>query len=116
MAESIGKRASRAGAEIFAGPTPVRALGVTDQHSQVQLYVEGPFDKASCSAPSATARAALTEAGRPKATLHFPRVDAHTVGQYLQCMQVSVALMGRAGFEQRRAEIEAAGGKPPGVV
>ena len=30
---------------VHAGPTPVRALGVTDQHSQVQLYVEGPFDK-----------------------------------------------------------------------
>ena len=27
------------------GPTPVKALGVTDQHSQVQLYIEGPYDK-----------------------------------------------------------------------
>ncbi|MDR2938728.1 MAG: glucose-6-phosphate isomerase, partial [Clostridiales bacterium] len=27
------------------GPTPIKALGVTDQHSQVQLYTEGPFDK-----------------------------------------------------------------------
>ena len=27
------------------GQTPVKALGVTDQHSQVQLYTEGPFDK-----------------------------------------------------------------------
>ncbi|MAF65226.1 MAG: glucose-6-phosphate isomerase [Planctomycetes bacterium] len=45
LAESIGKRVTRAGAECFAGPTPVRAVGVTDQHSQVQLYVEGPHDK-----------------------------------------------------------------------
>jgi glucose-6-phosphate isomerase len=45
LGESIGKRASRAGQVVHAGPTPVRALGVTDQHSQVQLYVEGPFDK-----------------------------------------------------------------------
>jgi glucose-6-phosphate isomerase len=44
-AESLGKRFSRAGAEIFTGPTPVKALGATDQHSQVQLYIEGPFDK-----------------------------------------------------------------------
>jgi glucose-6-phosphate isomerase len=44
-AESLGKRASRAGQEVFAGPTPVKALGATDQHSQVQLYMEGPFDK-----------------------------------------------------------------------
>ena len=44
-AESLGKRADRAGAEVFAGATPVRALGATDQHSQVQLYREGPNDK-----------------------------------------------------------------------
>ena len=25
--------------------TPIKALGVTDQHSQLQLYAEGPFDK-----------------------------------------------------------------------
>jgi glucose-6-phosphate isomerase len=44
-AESLGKERTRAGEEVFVGPTPVRALGATDQHSQVQLYVEGPFDK-----------------------------------------------------------------------
>ena len=27
------------------GQTPVKALGTTDQHSQVQLYTEGPNDK-----------------------------------------------------------------------
>ena len=30
---------------VFVGPTPIRAVGVTDQHSQVQLYVEGTEDK-----------------------------------------------------------------------
>jgi len=44
-AESLGKRADRAGREVFAGFTPVRALGATDQHSQIQLYREGPNDK-----------------------------------------------------------------------
>lgn len=44
-AESLGKRVSRAGTEVFRGPTPIKALGATDQHSQVQLYMEGPFDK-----------------------------------------------------------------------
>jgi glucose-6-phosphate isomerase len=44
-AESLGKQRSLAGADVFVGPTPVRALGATDQHSQVQLYIEGPFDK-----------------------------------------------------------------------
>ena len=44
-AESLGKQHTRGGDEVFAGPTPVQALGATDQHSQVQLYMEGPFDK-----------------------------------------------------------------------
>ncbi|MFW6205859.1 MAG: glucose-6-phosphate isomerase [Gemmatimonadota bacterium] len=44
-AESLGKRVNRVGEEVFTGPTPVKALGATDQHSQVQLYMEGPFDK-----------------------------------------------------------------------
>ena len=44
-AESLGKRCARDGRDVFAGQTPVKALGVTDQHSQIQLYTEGPFDK-----------------------------------------------------------------------
>jgi glucose-6-phosphate isomerase len=44
-AESLGKQHSTAGNEVFVGPTPVKSLGATDQHSQVQLYMEGPFDK-----------------------------------------------------------------------
>lgn len=43
--ESLGKRVNKLGAKVYAGQTPVKALGVTDQHSQVQLYREGPFDK-----------------------------------------------------------------------
>ena len=43
-AESLGKRVDRGGA-VHAGPTPVAAVGATDQHSQVQLFMEGPFDK-----------------------------------------------------------------------
>ena len=44
-AESLGKQHDRDGKEVFAGPTPIKALGTTDQHSQVQLYREGPNDK-----------------------------------------------------------------------
>ena len=45
-AESLGKRVNDAGEEVFAGFTPIKALGATDQHSQIQLYREGPNDKA----------------------------------------------------------------------
>lgn len=44
-AESLGKRYSLKGEEVFAGTTPVRAMGVCDQHSQLQLYLDGPRDK-----------------------------------------------------------------------
>ncbi len=44
-AESLGKKFATDGTVIHIGPTPVSALGTTDQHSQVQLYMEGPFDK-----------------------------------------------------------------------
>jgi glucose-6-phosphate isomerase len=176
LAESIGKRLGASGEEVFAGPTPVRAIGVTDQHSQVQLYVEGPFDKwftllsvevadhvvpipesyadlegvaylggrklvELFQAERDGTRIALTEAGRPNCTIIFPRVDAHSVGQYLFLMELSVAvmgelygvdafdqpgveagkiaayaLMGRKGYESRRAEIEAAASTSPRVV
>ena len=38
LAESIGKNNK-------TGPTPINALGTTDQHSQLQLYAEGPNNK-----------------------------------------------------------------------
>ena len=43
--ESLGKAVDKDGVTVNAGQTPVKALGVTDQHSQIQLYREGPFDK-----------------------------------------------------------------------
>ena len=44
-AESLGKRVNRFGEEVWTGPTPLSAVGATDQHSQVQLFMEGPYDK-----------------------------------------------------------------------
>lgn len=44
-AESLGKAVDREGNKVNAGPTPVPALGATDQHSLLQLLMEGPRDK-----------------------------------------------------------------------
>ncbi|MCX7885866.1 MAG: glucose-6-phosphate isomerase [Verrucomicrobiae bacterium] len=44
-AESLGKRLDRAGRIVHNGQTPMSAVGATDQHSVMQLYIEGPFDK-----------------------------------------------------------------------
>ena len=43
--ESLGKKNNRHGEEVYAGQTPIKAVGVTDQHSQLQLYSEGIKDK-----------------------------------------------------------------------
>lgn len=45
VAESLGKKENRAGKVVHQGITPIAAVGPEDQHSQLQLYAEGPFDK-----------------------------------------------------------------------
>ncbi len=44
-AESLGKEEDKDGNKVNIGPTPVKAVGATDQHSQIQLYNEGKNDK-----------------------------------------------------------------------
>ena len=160
-AESLGKKTSRDGAVVNVGPTPVKALGATDQHSQVQLYIEGPNDKIitflsvdkfakSVAIPSVdkhylgkhtlnelikaeeeATRLALTKEGRPNMTITLPEINPQTVGQVLYMLelatayagelfnidafnqpgvelgkQLTYALMGRSGYEQKKAEIE----------
>lgn len=44
-AESLGKEVNNCEEKVNCGTTPIKALGATDQHSQIQLYNEGPNDK-----------------------------------------------------------------------
>jgi glucose-6-phosphate isomerase len=44
-AESLGKAVALDGRTVEWGQTPIRALGPVDQHSQLQLWLEGPRDK-----------------------------------------------------------------------
>lgn len=44
-AESLGKTIELNGDKVALGSTPIRSVGVTDQHSQLQLFNEGPNDK-----------------------------------------------------------------------
>ena len=44
-AESLGKERDLKGKKVLGAQCPVRALGATDQHSQLQLYMDGPDDK-----------------------------------------------------------------------
>lgn len=43
--ESLGKSRRLDGTAIEAGQTAIRAIGACDQHSQLQLFLEGPNDK-----------------------------------------------------------------------
>ena len=170
-AESLGKKYSLSGDVVNTGQTPVKALGVTDQHSQVQLYAEGPNDKVYTllgvekfkselimghlydeieglaylsghkldelfHAEQKATEAVLTKNGRPNCTITMERVNEHSVGQLFYMLEVQTAfsgslynidpfdqpgveegkqlaygLLGRNGFEHKRAEMESIKGK-----
>lgn len=44
-AESLGKKTALDGSTVEAGQTPLAARGAADQHSQLQLFIDGPRDK-----------------------------------------------------------------------
>lgn len=97
-AESLGKRLDVRGAEVFAGPTPVKALGPADQHSQVQLYMEGPFDKTVTflTVRDVAADVPLPAAGEDLGELAY--LGGHTMGELVRAEQQATALaLARAG-------------------
>jgi glucose-6-phosphate isomerase len=127
--ESLGKRVDRRNREVYYGQTPTAALGVTDQHSQLQLFIEGPNDKAFIfweakefrkdvpvehpystldsmgylqnktvaelfRAEKQATEIALTEAGRPNATVTIDRVNEETLGELFMFSQYMTAYAG----------------------
>lgn len=72
-AESLGKAVDRRGRAVGVGLTPIRALGATDQHSQLQLYAEGPRDKLVCfvTVEEDGRRLAIPRPGGPLAALAY---------------------------------------------
>jgi glucose-6-phosphate isomerase len=71
-AESLGKERGTDGRVLETGPTPIAARGATDQHSQLQLYVEGPRDKVVL---MLTARQRETEVVIPDGALAQSRAE-----------------------------------------
>lgn len=164
-AESLGKKVDNGGNTVHTGQTPVKALGVTDQHSQVQLYTEGPFDKVITfigvdkfrhdvqipngfedftdvaflggqsfnklikSEQSAT-EYAVTKSGHMNKTITLSEINPFTIGQLLYFFEMQTAyagellninafdqpgveegkkatyaLMGKAGYDEKRREL-----------
>jgi glucose-6-phosphate isomerase len=175
--ESLGKAVDRDGHVVEHGQTAVRARGSADQHSHLQLYLDGPRDKvvlflrvedhgepleipaayqdiedvgclggnslgALLNGSQHATELALARRGRPSATLALPAVNPFTVGQLVsllematvatgwlagvdpfgqpaieQTKELTFGLMGRPGFEGRRAEIDAwVAGKDPRFI
>ena len=91
-AESLGKRLNSRNEVVETGPTPVKALGATDQHSQIQLYAEGPRDKVVTFIRVEEFRAALPV---PKG---YPRIkdlaylSGHDFGELLNAEQRATAM------------------------
>jgi glucose-6-phosphate isomerase len=99
-AESLGKAKDRSGNTVEAGQTPVAALGVTDQHSQLQLYAEGPRDK----------MITFWAVEKPRVDLRIPK----DLTQYDSCRFLGGKNLG-ALFRAERIATEAAltqGGRP----
>lgn len=87
-AESLGK-VQPGGANV--GPTPIPALGATDQHSQVQLFMEGPQDK---TVTFITTRGHATDVTIPTGYADIEELGylaGHTLGELLDVEQVATA-------------------------
>jgi glucose-6-phosphate isomerase len=87
-AESLGKHT--AGGES-AGSTPLPALGATDQHSQVQLFMEGPLNK---TVTFVAVRERATDVTIPRAfddVKELAYLGGHTLGELIDIEQRATA-------------------------
>ena len=108
-AESLGKRVDRRGQVVHSGATPLGAIGATDQHSQVQLFMEGPFDKLisfiRIEHPQEDVRIPTRE-GLPEELAYL---SGHTVGELLlneqEATSAALARMGRMNLTLSLGEL-----------
>ena len=83
-AESLGKAVDLQGNEVNTGPTPIASRGATDQHSQLQLYAEGPDDKVFLFLSAAQPNSELRlPSGRMGDAPEYSYLCGHTMGELL---------------------------------
>ena len=87
--ESLGKAVNNKGEKVNVGQTPVKALGVTDQHSQVQLYTEGPFDKVTTFIGVDKYRAEVTIPGGAEDFPNVSFLSGHTMNELITCEMIA---------------------------
>ncbi len=107
-AESLGKR--RPDGE-HVGPTPIAAVGATDQHAQVQLFMEGPLDKTVTFIDVASHPDDLVIPFGDGAPAELAYLKGRTFGELLraECRATAGALArgGRASMTLRVSQVDA---------
>ncbi|MGE0430800.1 MAG: glucose-6-phosphate isomerase [Planctomycetota bacterium] len=91
-AESLGKKLAADGTPKVTGQTVVRATGATDQHSQLQLFIEGPNDKITTFIETAAFRRDLPIPAPPLEDPAGGYLDGHTFARV-----INVELQGTRG-------------------
>ncbi|MEO5580337.1 MAG: glucose-6-phosphate isomerase [Gemmatimonadaceae bacterium] len=87
-AESLGKQTAD-GRSV--GLTPLAALGATDQHSQVQLFMEGPKDKTVTFVTVADRTIEVTIPRQFNDVTELGYLGAHTLGELIDIEQRATA-------------------------
>jgi glucose-6-phosphate isomerase len=88
-AESLGKH--RTSGDPGVGPTPLGALGATDQHSKVQLFMEGAPDKTVTFIAVAEGGAELTIPKLHSNVTELGYLGGHQLGELLSIEQRATA-------------------------
>ncbi|MDQ3208221.1 MAG: glucose-6-phosphate isomerase, partial [Gemmatimonadota bacterium] len=108
-AESLGK-IQPDGTSV--GQPPIPALGVTDQHSQVQLFMEGPYDKVITFMTVDDLGVDLPIPSRPDLPPDLEYLPGHTLGQLLraeyEATSTALAEMGRMSCTLRLPDLKPA--------
>ena len=106
-AESLGKARNLSGKIVHTGPTPLPAVGVTDQHAQVQLFIEGPRDKVVVFVAITGAQQDLDIGTHRASTPTLGYLGGHTVGQLMEAeRQATAEALRQSGRANMTLEIE----------
>jgi glucose-6-phosphate isomerase len=97
-AESLGKAKGVDGAPVAVGPTPLASVGATDQHSLLQLLMEGPEDKVVLFVAVADPGAEVAIPSRHPGIPSLAYLGGHGLGELLATEQRATAeALRRAG-------------------
>ncbi|MEP7103608.1 MAG: glucose-6-phosphate isomerase [Candidatus Dojkabacteria bacterium] len=90
-AESLGKKLDLEGNEVHEGMTPTASVGPVDQHSQLQLYNEGPNDKVVTFIRAEGSRKSLNLPADYKGAEAFDYLKGHNFHELLNYEQETTA-------------------------